>query len=88
MNTTKTSTTATTERTAGLWSTVRDDLRERRAARAVRAELEEQLSSFTSASDIEDLLATAERYDNPGAATIREILSTKLAHVPGSYLAG
>jgi hypothetical protein len=51
--------TSTTDKITGLWGTVRDELGERRAVRAARAELEEQLSQ----ADIEDLLAITE----PGA---------------------
>ena len=66
-----------------LWTTVRDELRERREARAHEHALRRELSAYTSPSEIEDLLATLEHQDGEGrvaadAPIIRTILLDNL----------
>ena len=69
--------------TSHLWTTVRDELRERRAARAHEHTLRRELSGYTSPAEIEDLLATLEHQDDEGLAAhdaplIRSILLDNL----------
>ncbi len=66
-----------------LWTTVRDELRERREARAHEHALRRELSAYTSPAEIEDLLATLECQDAEGrvpddAPIIRTILLDNL----------
>jgi hypothetical protein len=66
-----------------LWTTVRDELRERREARAHEHALRRELSAYTSPAEIEGLLATLEHQDAEGAASkdapvIRTILLDNL----------
>lgn len=56
----------------------RKDLRTRREAAARRARLVSELSTYTTPSQIEDLLAAADRQDGPDAEVVREILSHNL----------
>jgi hypothetical protein len=77
--TTMTSTDNTTARPS-FWASVRDDLRERREARAQRASLYRELNGYHSRTDILDLLAAADRHDGPQAELMRSILQSKLAH--------
>lgn len=88
--TTKTMTSAdnTTARPS-FWASVRDDLRERREARAQRASLYRELNGYHSRADILDLLAAADRHDGPQAELMRSILQSKLAHAGrGSLMVG
>ncbi len=55
-------------------STVVDELRARRAARAEAKRLEAELATYTHPGELEDLMATLERYDTPDAEQIRTIL--------------
>ncbi len=66
-----------------LWTTMRDELRERREARAHEHTLRRELSAYTSPAEIEDLLATLEHQDAEGGApddapVIRTILLDNL----------
>ncbi|MBK6441720.1 MAG: hypothetical protein IPF90_06095 [Actinomycetales bacterium] len=81
--------TDTTDTRPGFWASVRDDLRERREARALRANLYRELDGYHSRSDILDLLAAADRHDGPQAELMRSILQSKLAHAGrGSLMVG
>lgn len=69
--------------TTTLWTTVRDELRERREARAHEHGLRRELAGYTSPAEIEDLLATLEHQDDEGPAAhdaplIRAILLDNL----------
>ena len=57
---------------------VRDELRERRQARRDHRILAEELSSYTSRSDVDDLLAALENDTSTEAEQIRSILSRNL----------
>ena len=57
-----------------LVATVRDELRERRQERAARRTLERELASYTTESDINDLLGALSGQDGVGADEVREIL--------------
>jgi hypothetical protein len=58
---------------------VRDDLRDRRQARANRRSLERELASYSSRSDMDDLLAMISDQTDPDAELIREILNRNQA---------
>ena len=49
--------------TSTLWTTVKDELRERREARAAEAALRADLANYRTPSDIEDLLASVDSHD-------------------------
>lgn len=57
-----------------LVTTVRDELRDRRQARAARRTLERELASYTTAAEINDLLGLLSRQDNADADELREVL--------------
>ncbi|MFZ0160238.1 MAG: hypothetical protein WAL50_14525 [Kineosporiaceae bacterium] len=63
----------------GLLATVRDDLRARRARRAAHKQLLAELSTYTRQSEIDDLAAMLDRYDDAQVAEIRDILSRQAA---------
>jgi hypothetical protein len=58
-----------------LWTSIRDDLRRARAARAARISLERELASYTSPSDLNDLEAILARHSEDETADIRRILA-------------
>ena len=62
-----------------LWTTVKDELRERREARAARRQLEADLATYRTPADIEDLLASVDADDSPEAEVIRGILMDNLS---------
>ena len=62
-----------------LWSNVRDELREARAARAARKALERDLASYTSEADLNDLGAILDRHSEEETADIRRILAARLS---------
>jgi hypothetical protein len=57
-----------------LVATVRDELRERRQERATRRTLERELASYTSPSEVNDLLTLMSDVDSTEADAMREIL--------------
>ncbi|HQW75100.1 MAG TPA: hypothetical protein PLG46_13490, partial [Ornithinibacter sp.] len=59
--------------TSTLWTTVKDELRERREARAAEAALRADLANYRTPSDIEDLLASVDSHDTPEAEMIRDV---------------
>jgi hypothetical protein len=80
--------------TSTLWTTVRDELRERREAKAHEQALRRELSAYTAPPEIEDLLATLDHQDAEGrvaadAPIIRTILLENLrAHYARTAGAG
>ena len=62
-----------------MWASVRDELREARAARAARKALEHDLAGYTSQADLNDLGAILDRHSAEETADIRRILTTRLA---------
>ena len=62
-----------------LWATVRDELRDARAARAARKALEHDLASYTSEADLNDLGAILDRHTAEETADIRRILAVRLS---------
>jgi hypothetical protein len=64
--------------TSTLWTTVKDELRERREARAAVAALRADLAHYRTPSDIDDLLAAVDAQETPEAELIRGILMDNL----------
>ena len=64
--------------TSALWTTVKDELRERREARAALKALEADLSHYRTPAEIDDLLASVDSEDSPDAELIRGILMDNL----------
>ena len=62
-----------------LWTSVRDELREARAARAAHKALERDLAGYTTEADLNDLGAILDRYSAEETADIRRILATRLS---------
>lgn len=64
-----------------LVATVRDELRDRRQARAARRTFERELASYTTEADVNDILGATQGQDNTDADHIREIvLRNQLRH--------
>ena len=64
--------------TSTIWTNVKDELRERREARAAHNALRADLAHYRTPSDIEDLLASVDTQDSPEADIIREVLMDNL----------
>ena len=64
--------------TSTIWTTVKDELRERREARAAHNALRADLAHYRTPSDIDDLLATVDTQDTPEAELIRDVLMDNL----------
>ena len=60
-----------------LWTTVRTQLRDSRDAHAARAALARELASYDSQSDLDDLHAILDRYNEQETADIRRILAAQ-----------
>jgi hypothetical protein len=56
---------------------IRSRIRESRDAHAARSALERELSSYNNPSDLDDLHAILERYNDRETAQIRRILASK-----------
>ena len=85
---TSTVTQTITTRPSHVWTAVRDDLRERRAARREHRALVQDLASYTTRSDVDDLLAAFKDQDTTEARQIRGILAENLLrHQGGHHLA-
>jgi hypothetical protein len=57
---------------------VRDELRDRRQARAAYRALERDLASYSSPAEVDDLLAAVSGQDDEEAQAIRDILMSNL----------
>ncbi|WP_345207981.1 hypothetical protein [Fodinibacter luteus] len=64
--------------TSTLWTTVKDELRERREARAALNTLRADLAHYRTPHEIDDLLASVDAQDTPEAEMIRGILMENL----------
>ena len=71
----------------GLLGGLLDRLADRRRARAAYRSLEAELASYTSASDVNDLLAQLAQHEGAEAERMRSILTGNLAHRPTSAAA-
>ena len=60
--------------TAHLVATVRDELRERRVARANRRSLERELASYTTTAQINDLLGSLQGQDGAAVDAVRTMV--------------
>lgn len=63
-----------------LWTTVSDDLRERRQARAAHRTLERELATYTTPAEIEDLLGAMRGRDDAASDEMRDLLIRNLQH--------
>ncbi len=61
-----------------LLTSVRDDLRERRAARAARRDLRRELATYTTPAEVDDLFAALREQESAAAEEIRGILAANL----------
>ena len=68
--------------TSALWTTVKDELRERREAREALKALRADLAHYRTPADIDDLRAAADAEDTPDTEMIRAILSENLRAYP------
>jgi hypothetical protein len=64
---------------AAIWTQLRDELRTRREARDLTKALEQDLHSFRSASDLADIDAIVDRYDQVETLEIRRVLNRQRA---------
>jgi hypothetical protein len=82
MNTTEHRPTANdhTPALSALWSAARDELRARRQANADRKQLERDLATFRTESELNDLYGILDANDDADTALIREILAQRLRH--------
>ena len=78
MNTNANQSTTTSRRPLQLWTSVRDELRERRQTRTERRSLERELSAYSTPAEIDDLLAVIETEDSLAADQVRAILGRNL----------
>jgi hypothetical protein len=70
--------TPTRSSAARLLKAFRDDLREARQTRAADQALERELSSYTTMSEVNDLLGSLRSQEGPDADVIRHILTRNL----------
>ncbi len=66
---------------AHLVASIREDLRVRSAARAANRRLQADLASYTTKTDIDDLLAAVDREESLEAEAMRDVLHSKLQHL-------
>jgi hypothetical protein len=59
---------------AQLVATVRDELRDRRQARASRRTLERELASYTTAAEVNDLLESLRGHDDRAVNELRDVV--------------
>jgi hypothetical protein len=64
--------------TSTLWTTVKDELRERRMRREALATLRRDLEHYRTPAEIDDLLASVDAEEGPEAEMIRSILTDNL----------
>ena len=79
MNTTPLRST-TRSRSRQLLSTVRDELRDRRQARAEHRTLERELATYTTPSEVDDLIGSMRGQDDAEVDRIRAIVTRNLQH--------
>jgi len=60
-----------------LWTGIRAEWRANREARRTRKALRQELASYRSASDLNDMDAILDRYDDAETQDIRSILATQ-----------
>lgn len=62
--------------------TLRDELRQRRAARAQYLALRQELASYRTPAEVDDLLGVIADQEGPEAQQIRDILLDNLTRTP------
>jgi len=67
----------TAHRLTSLWTTVRTQLRNVRAAHSAHSALERELASYNTPEDLNDLHAILDRYSDTETADIRRILASQ-----------
>jgi hypothetical protein len=67
------------------FSSIRDELRQRRTANAEHRALQQELASYNTSSDVNDLLGVIKDQDGPEAEQIREILLGNLRPMADLY---
>jgi hypothetical protein len=79
-NTTQPNTTVSRPRQ--LLTTVRDDLRGRRQARATKRQLQRELATYSTRAEVDDLMALLHHQESAQAEQIRGILNRNLQQRP------
>ena len=77
--------TDSTTQSRRLLTKIRDDLRERREARARYRTLQQELASYQTRREIDDLLGAISEQEGPEAEQIREILLDNLRPTVAYY---
>lgn len=80
MNTTTSTTSTTRSGPRELLAAVRDELRERRQARAEERALERELATYATAAEVDDLLGSMRGQDDADVDRIRGIVIRNLQH--------
>jgi hypothetical protein len=70
-----------------LWTSVRDELSERREVRAQDRVLQRELAAYTTRASVDDLLGTFEDEQGADADMIRSILANNLVQQRSHHLA-
>jgi hypothetical protein len=78
MNTTTTHPTPAASRPRQLLTTMRDELRERREARATKRKLQAELATYSTRAEVDDLMALLHHQESAQAEQIRGILNNNL----------
>jgi hypothetical protein len=78
MNTTTTHPTPVASRPRQILTTMRDELRERREARAVKRKLQAELATYSTRAEVDDLMALLHHQESAQADQIRGILNDNL----------
>ena len=65
-----------------LLASVRDDLRERREARATKRQLQRELAAYSTRAEVDDLMALLHHQESAQAEQIRGILNRNLQQRP------
>ena len=77
--------TATARPLSTLWTSVRSQIRDSRQAHAAKAALARDLAGYSSASDLDDLHAILDRYNDRQTASIRGILAHQRVASDGRF---
>lgn len=78
MNTT-TNPTPAASRPRQILTTMRDDLRERRASRAAKRKLQAELAHYSTRAEVDDLMALLRHQEGAQAQEVRDILTSNRA---------
>ena len=78
MNSNSHDNTSTTKLVPRLWTGISDELRERRSDRAARVALRRDLATYSTPTEVDDLLGALRDHDDSAAEEIRSILTNNL----------